>query len=112
MRNLDQSPYHMNEAGSQATNTIAMRGEPIVPLIEDHAATRERTSLNSVTDSNEERIKSGKLPGYELMFKAEGNIIAKRLQEHVDILGAKFKVSVVTEPSGSFRGEDILNFLD
>ena len=58
MRNVDQSPHHMNEAGSGATNTIAMRGEPVVRLIEDHAATRERFSLNSVTDSNEERIKN------------------------------------------------------
>ena len=47
-----------------------------------------------------------------MMFEANGNIKAKRLQEHDDVLGAKFKVSVVTEPSGSFRGEDILNFVD
>ena len=45
------------------------------------------------------------------MFKAAGNIKGKRLQEHVDILGAKFKVSVVTGPSGSYREGDMLRFL-
>ena len=103
MRNLDQSPFHINEAGSHVTGTIAMRGGPIIPRLENHGDTRERWSLNSVTDSSEERIKSGQLPGFETMFKATGNIKAKRLQEHADRLGAKFKISVVTGPSGSYR---------
>ena len=47
--NADQSPFHMNEAGSQACRTLALKGGPLVPLIECHAATRERWSLNSVT---------------------------------------------------------------
>ena len=51
-----------------------------------------------MADSSEERIKSGKLPGFEAMFKANGNIKARRLQEHVETLGAKFKISVVTGP--------------
>ena len=93
-QNFDQSPFHMNEAGSKATGTIAMKGCPIIPLIENHAATRERWSLNSVTDSDQARITSGVLPGYEAMFKANGNIKAKRLHEHVDSFGASFKVSV------------------
>ena len=37
--------------------------------------------------------------------------MAKRLQESVGILGAKFKVSVVTGPSGSYRENDISEFL-
>ena len=64
-----------------------------------------------MTDSNKERINSGQLPGYEAMFKANGNIKAKKLQDFVDKLGARFKVSVVTGPSGSYREEDILRFL-
>ena len=47
MRNIDQSPFHRNEAGSAARNTLALTGAPIVPLIENHAATRERWSLTS-----------------------------------------------------------------
>ena len=47
MRNIDQLPFHRNEAGSAARNTLALTGAPIVPLIENHAATRERWSLTS-----------------------------------------------------------------
>ena len=113
MRNIDQSPFHKNEAGSQACKTLAIKGTPIVPLIENHCATRERWSLNSVTDSSEERIYNGRLPGFEAMFEAEpGQIVAKRLQEHVDMISAPFRVSVVTGLSGSYREEDILAFLE
>ena len=112
MRNLDQSPFHMNEAGSQVVGTIAMKGAPIIPLLENHGATRERWSLSSMTDSNKERINSGQLPGFECMFKATGNIKAQRLQDHADRLGCGFKVSVVTGPSGSYREDDIIKFLE
>ena len=46
------------------------------------------------------------------MFKAKGDIKRKRLRDHVDVCGAEFKVSVVTGPSGSYREEDILDFLN
>ena len=45
-----------------------------MPLIEDHAATRERWSLNSLTDSAEEQIPDDNMPGFEIMFKAERGI--------------------------------------
>ena len=69
-------------------------------------------SLNSVTDSDEERIQMGNPPDYEAMFKAERNIVAKHLQDFVDHCGTTFKVSVVTGPCGSYREEDIWRFLD
>ena len=94
-------------------NTLCLKGAEVVPLIENHAATRERWSLNTVTDSNLERIRAGHLPGFEAMFKAEKDkLVAKRLQHHVDILGAPFKVSVVTGPSGSYDEDDIFAFLE
>ena len=34
MRNFDQSPFHLNEAGSQVTGSITMKGTPIIPLLE------------------------------------------------------------------------------
>ena len=78
-----------------------------MPLVENHESTRERWSLNSVTDSCRARIESGKFPGFEVMFKATGQIKAKKLQEHVDQMNVPFKVSVVTGPSGSYKEEDI-----
>ena len=81
-KNADQSPFHGNEAGSKACNTLALKGSPTVPLIENHAATRERWSLNSITDSSYERVKRV-LPGFEMMFKAEGHMVERRLKEYV-----------------------------
>ena len=70
-RNVDQMPLHRNEAGSKCYGTIVLKNQDTVPLIENHASTRERYSLSTVTDSNEDRINS-ELPGFEIMFKAEG----------------------------------------
>ena len=110
-RNVDQSPFHQNEAGSAECNTLALVGAPTVPLIENHAATRERWSLNSVTDSSIERV-SQVLPGFEIMFKAEGKAKEAKLRAYVVAQGLPFKISVVTGPSGSYREHDILEFLD
>jgi hypothetical protein len=110
-RNADQSPFHMNEAGSQECNTLCLRGELRIPLIENHRATRERWSLNSVTDSSEDRVRR-RLPGFEIMFRADGHLVERDLQEHVFVKGLPFKVTVVTGPSGSYRETDILAFLD
>ena len=78
-RNVDRSPFHGNEAGSAECNTIMLKDAPTVSLVENHVATRERWSLNSMTDSSRERI-SQELPGFELMFKAEGKVKEARLQ--------------------------------
>ncbi len=73
IRNIDQSPFHKNEAGSQEFGTLSLQDAPTVPLLEDHAATRERISLNSVTMSDPEKIEE-RLPGFEMMFKADGTM--------------------------------------
>ena len=52
----------------------------------NHAATRERMSLSTVTDSNEDRIRNGQLQGFELMFKADGQKKQKDLQKYADSL--------------------------
>ena len=111
MRNIDQSPFHKNEAGSAECNTLALKGAPTVPLIENHADTRARWSLNSVTDSCEERVRT-EWPGFELMFKFQGKVKEAELQAYVASKNLPFKVSVVTGPSGSYTEEDILAFLE
>ena len=110
-RNVDQSPSHANEAGSAECNTIALQGAPAAPLVENHAATRERWSLNSMTESSRDRVLQ-ELPGFEMMFKAEGKVKEAKLQAHVLSKGLPFKVSIVTGPSGSYREHDILNLLE
>ena len=70
-KNIDQSPFHQNEAGSKEWSTLTLMGAHTVPLIQNHAATRERWSLNTLTDSAEEQISDDNMPGFEIMFKAE-----------------------------------------
>ena len=106
--NMDQSPFHMNEAGSQNALTLAMRGAPAVPVKEGHDATRARWSANTMTYSSEER--AFRIPRLELMFKAEGDKLEQRLQLYVS---NRFPwLTVVTGPKGSYREEHVLNFLE
>ena len=60
--NFDQSPYHMNEAGSKETGTLALRGQPVVVLKEGHAATRARWSMTTmcVSDFEEAHTRGGR----------------------------------------------------
>ena len=110
-RNIDQSPFHMNEAGSKEVNSLAFKGAPTVPLIESHAATRERWSLNSVTMSSTERIRR-RLPGFEIMFTADGHAVEGELQHYVYAKGLLFKVTVVTGPKGSYREDHIIQWCE
>ena len=71
IENLDQSPFHHNESGSQNMTTLAIIGNTaIVPLVEGHSDTRERWAANLTTFSNEERLKKEGPPYCEIMFKA------------------------------------------
>ena len=107
-RNVDQMPLHRNEPGSKTFKTISIRSAIQVPLLENHAATRERMSLSTVTDSNEHRIKHEQLPGFEVMFKADGRKKQEDLQKYAGALKCTFRLSVVTGPSGSYKEEDLI----
>ena len=56
----------------------------------------KRTSVSTVTDSNEERIITRELPGIEIMFKAQGKRKEGWLQSYAKDLKLAFKFSVVT----------------
>ena len=81
--NWDQSPFHLNEIGSQDAKTLVVKGSHTVPLIEGHSDTRARWTANLTTFSDQDRIRSGGIPYAEFMFKAEGDKVLKRLQEHI-----------------------------
>ena len=51
-------------------------------------------------------------PGFEMMFTAEGHKLEQKLQSYVYAKGLPFKVTVVTGPKGSYREEQLLNFLE
>ena len=115
MENFDQTPYHANESGSQNSTTLAVKGET-VPLIEGRGDTRARWSANLTPFSDAERIRRGELPYCEFMFKhdvkADQSSLELRLREHIRGRGYGPWVSVATSSSGSYKEDDILNFLD
>ena len=110
--NWDQSPFHLNEIGSQDAKTLVVKGSHTVPLIEGHSDVRARWTANLTTFSDHERIRSGGIPYAEFMFKADGDKVLKRLQEHIRSRGYGSWVSVATGPKGSYRQEHILEFLE
>ena len=112
MENWDQTPFHRNEVGSQNAKTLAVEGAVEVPLIEGHSDTRCRWTANLTTFSNKDRILSGELPYAEFMFKADADVLQARLREHLRSCGYGPSFSAATSEKGSYREEDILEFLD
>ena len=106
--NLDQSPFHMNEAGSQAQKSLCIRGGGVVPLKEGHAQTRERWTLQTTTTSNAQRARN--IPPVEVMFKADGELIRTRLQPSIPAWAPW--LTVVTSPKASYREDDVLDFIE
>ena len=111
MENWDQSPFHHNETGSGNTPTPAVAGVE-VPLVEGHIATRARWPANLTTFSDHARLTTDGPPYAEHMFKADGEVILKRLQDHIRSRGYGKWVSVATSEKGSYRTEDVLACLE
>jgi hypothetical protein len=52
MYGVDEKPLHFNESGSKNLRTLELVGAPAVRLKQNHAATRERVSVMTMTTSN------------------------------------------------------------
>ena len=112
IENWDQSPFHHNESGSQNMPTL---GEinALCPLVEGHADTRARWTANLMTCSDASRFDNGAPPPpCECMFKADGQQLRRRLQEHVRSRGQDSWVSASTSEKGSYKMADVMAFLD
>ena len=112
IENWDQSPFHHNESGSQNMPTL---GEinALCPLVEGHADTRARWTANLMTCSDASRFDNGAPPPpCECMFKADGQQLRRRLQEHVRSRGLDSWASASTSEKGSYKMADVLAFLD
>ena len=125
--NFDQSPFHNNETGNQDKPTLNVRCAK-VPIIEGKCAVKERWTANLTTVS---RIYLGQpsdpqsqpsqslqqKPFHEIMFKGatktEGTnaIIHDRLQKFVRDRGFPSWMTVTTAPKGSYREQDVIEFL-
>ena len=106
--NFDQSPYHMNEAGSKDACTLHFRGCGEVKLKEGHAAVRRRWTVNTCVHSH--FTHDSRWPWLELMFKADGDRKCAGLQ-HVIPPEAPW-LTVVTSDKGSYRLEHVLDYLE
>ena len=110
MDNVDQSPFHKNEAGSKDVCTLSLKGAPTVPLIEGHAATRSRWSANTTTQSDYEEAGPGcepVCPPLECMFKADGHLLEAKLNQYIRGYGFDW-LSVSTSPKATYREEHII----
>ena len=106
--NVDQSPFHMSEAGSKCAGSLCLRGCGVVPLNEIHSATRERWTVNTMVRSDFEAGNS--LPPLEVMFKADAERLRVQLQQHIPTWAPW--LTVVTSPSGSYQECDLLDYLE
>ena len=101
--------FHMNEAGSQSTGTLSLRGCGAVPLNELHSATRARWTANTLVRSDFDT--GGAPPRLELMFKnASDGPMRSKLQEHIPHWAPW--LSVVTSPSGTYAEVELLEYLE
>ena len=111
MENWDQSPFHANESGSANVATLALAGAT-VPLVEGHAATRNRWTANLTTFSNTERLLTEGPPYAEFCFKASGDVLKLQLREHIRSCGYGPWVSVATSVKRSYNTPDVVSFLE
>lgn len=102
--NCDQKGWYMNHAGAREKGTLSLAGCDVVPLKENHAATRTRLSLMTWT-SNSVAMIENKLP-LELCFKSDSG---ERLVDELRLPSGKF--SVRFSESGSYREQHVFLFL-
>ena len=110
--NVDQTPYHVNEAGSKEAGTMSVAGSDPVPLLENLAAARERYTVFLTTWRDNDRIHTEGSVYAEIMFKADAERVQQRLQNYIRSRGYGSWISVVTSPKGSYKEVGILNFLE
>ena len=109
--NWDQSPYHNNETGSQNKPVLGVKGS-IIPIVEGKDDVRARWTANLTTISHSRGILKGQMPPVECLFKAAvDGPVKERLTEYIRSRGFPSWFSVACSPRGSYREDDVINFL-
>ena len=92
---------------------MSVKVASIAALKEGHADTRARWSACTTTCSDfQGHVANCPILGLELMFKAVGESLERKLQGHIHHRGYPRWLSIVTGPKGSYREEHILSFLE
>ena len=79
--NVDQKPFHMNEAGSKCKETMSFKGESEIELHELHSHTRARWSANTCCISDAAR--AAQIPPLEILFKGAASLLACRANAEI-----------------------------
>ena len=120
--NFDQSPFHNNETGSQDKPTLNSRCAK-VPIIEGNSdvKTRWTANLSTVSKSKLEQASdpqsrlsqnNEQKPFHEIMFKAaDDGVVHERLQQFIRSRRFPSWISVTVAPKGSYRSQDVIQFL-
>ena len=111
MWNFDQSPFHMNEAGSKSARSLRARGQHHVVIKEGHSATREHWSANTMTASATSQFENN-IPPLEIMFRVESSGVHVHPRLRGCIPNWAPWLSVGISKSGSYNEEHILRYLD
>ena len=110
--NWDQSPYHNNETGSQDKPVLNVKGAK-APVVEGKDDVRMRWTANLTTISCSRGILEGQMPPVECLFKGESEgKLKEKLTAHIRSRGFPNWFSVACSPRGSYREDDIIEFLN
>ena len=109
--NFDQSPFHHNETGAQDKTIMSVRGST-VPVVEGAADVKSRWTANLTTYSRFAAVAGGDMPYAECMFKGEKDgVIHNRCKEYLRSRGFPKWFTVTVAPKGSYREQDVIEFL-
>ena len=120
--NFDQSPFHNNETGSQDKPTLNFRCAK-VPIVEGNSDVKARWTANLTTVSKSKPEQASdpqsrlsqdneQKPFHEIMFKAaDDGDVYERLQRFIRSRGFPSWISVTVAPKGSYRSQDVIQFL-
>ena len=107
MYGIDEKPVHLNEGGSKMVRTLELAGAPDVWLKENHAATRERTSIMTMVTSDVAAATQPRFLPIEVLVRAKSEKRTRSL-----VLPRNTNVSVRWAVKGSYREEHLLAYLN
>jgi len=109
--NLDQTPFHHNETGSQDKAILAVRGAT-VPVVEGKNDVMSRWTATLSTESVFTAVAGGKMPAAEVMYTGQKDgPLHRRLQEFHRSRGFPSWFTVTVGPKGSYREEDVIEWM-
>ena len=108
---IDEKPLHFNEGGSKSIRTLEIKGQEVVRLKTDHAASRKRITLMTMT-TNDDRMTSdpSRMP-IEVMFKGSSPKTLRAEDGQPLRLPDDLDCSLTYSVKGSYRHEHLMDYM-